>query len=95
MTDLSKLKSSELLALHADLSDELRQRKLVRTSNNPVGDYAEYLFCKAFDWEQAPNSQRSYDATDIKGTRYQIKSRRLTQHNTSRQLSALRDLPPL
>jgi hypothetical protein len=36
---------------------------------------------------------RDADATDLSGVRYQIKGRRLTIHNKSRQLGALRDLP--
>ena len=50
---------------------------------------AEYLFCKAFGWKQADNSQANVDAIGSDGTRYQIKSRRLTRFNKSRQLSAI------
>ena len=38
------------------------------------------------------NSSACVDATDGAGTRYQIKCRRLTAHNGSRQLSAIRRL---
>ena len=31
----------DLLRQHADALKELRQRGTIRTSNNPVGDYAE------------------------------------------------------
>jgi hypothetical protein len=72
--------------------DELRVRGVIRSSNNPTGDLAEYLFCKAFGWTQAGNSNPNLDAIGSDGTRYQIKGRRLTQHNGSRQLSAIRDL---
>jgi hypothetical protein len=91
--DLRRLSPPELLALHAGISEELRQRGVTRSSNNPVGDLAEHLFCRAFDWSLAPNSMRDTDATDAVGARYQIKGRRLTRHNQSRQLGALRDLP--
>jgi hypothetical protein len=37
-------------------------------------------------------SQAGFDATDSSGLRYQIKGRRLTAHNTSPQLSAIRNL---
>jgi len=66
---------------------------VIRSSNNPVGDYAETLFCRAFCWEQAPNSEKDADAIGGDGVRYQIKGRRLTRHNGSRQLGALRRLP--
>lgn len=79
--------------LHAAVSEELRRRGVIRSSNNPVGDLAEHLFCRAFGWKQAPNSMRDADATDAAEVRYQIKGRRLTSHNNSRQLGALRDLP--
>ena len=83
----------ELLRLHAEVLDELRRREVVRTSNSPVGDYAELLFATAFGWELENSSAAGHDATDKDGVRYQIKSRRLTKHNGSRQLSFLRRLP--
>jgi len=61
-------------------------------ANNPTGDLAEHLFCKAFGWDQASNSVKGFDATGAGDIRYQIKSRRLHQANTSRQVSALRQL---
>lgn len=83
----------ELLVYHGAVMDELRDRKIVRTGNNPVGDYAELLFARAFDWSLVSNSAAGYDATDAAGLRYQVKSRRMTRRNSSRQLSALRRLP--
>lgn len=90
--DLSSLTPPQLLELHSKLADELRAREITRSSNNPTGDLAEYLFCKAFGWRQADNSQANVDAVGPDGTRYQIKGRRITRFNESRQLSALRDL---
>lgn len=79
--------------LHALVGDELRSREVVRSSNNPTGDYAEYLFCRAFGWMQEANSAKGFDAIGPDGkTRYQIKGRRIHEHNKSRQLSAIRDL---
>lgn len=83
---------AELLALHSQLLEELRERGVLRSANNPTGDLAEFLFCKAFGWDQAGNSAKSYDATDVKNTRFQIKGRRLHLRNKSRQMSAIRDL---
>ena len=90
--DLSALSPPELLNLHAGISEELRQRGIVRSSNNPVGDLAEYLFCRAFGWTQATNSAKSADAACSEGKLYQVKGRRTTRHNGSRQLGALRGL---
>src|SRR5271165_5795692 len=85
----------ELLELHGAILEELRLRRIVRSSNGIIGDYAEYLFARAFGWELVGNSQigYGYDARDADGHSYQIKSRRITPHNESRQLSPLRGLP--
>jgi hypothetical protein len=94
MQELKHLTPNELLKLHAQVSEELRERGVVRSSNNPTGDLAEYLFCRAFGWEQAGNSHPNADATGADGkTLYQIKGRRWTPHNKSRQLGALCGLP--
>ena len=84
---------AQLLAMDADISEELRRRSIVRSFNNPTADVAELLFCRAFGWQQAGNSHPSADATCSEGMLYQIKARRLTAKNTSRELSALRNLP--
>ncbi|WP_170571125.1 hypothetical protein [Ruegeria atlantica] len=90
--NLKSFSVAELLQTHTAILEELRDRGILRSANNPTGDYAEWLFCRAFGWEQAANSVKGYDATDTDGIRYQIKGRRLHQNNTSRQLSAIRDM---
>ena len=92
MFDLNDMKINELLKLYAQIEQELKSRKVRRSNNNPVGDLAEYLFCRAFGWRQAPNSQKGYDAIGMDKTRYQIKGRRLHPGNQSRQLSAIRNI---
>jgi hypothetical protein len=89
--EIASLSAKELLIFHAKISDELRNRGITRSANNPTGDLAEYLFCKAFDWVQSGNSSPNVDATGKDGTLYQIKGRRLTRLSKSRQLSAIRD----
>ncbi|MER8646815.1 hypothetical protein [Mesorhizobium sp. M1252] len=84
---------AELLILHSQIMDELRDREIVRTGNAPLGDYAELLFATAFGWSLESNSSSGHDATDAAGLRYQIKSRRIAPRNASRQLSAIRRLP--
>lgn len=93
MNNLSKLSVLETLQVHVDAIEELRERKVLRSRNNPAGDYAEYLGCKCFKWNMAPSSEKDVDAIAMNGTRYQIKSRRVTSYNSSRQLSYLRRLP--
>jgi hypothetical protein len=90
--DVQSFTVNELLNGYGAILDELRRREIVRSANNPLSDYAEILFCKAFGWARENNSSAGHDATDAKGVRYQIKGRRLTGHNASRQLSAIRNL---
>lgn len=92
MMDIGNLSADQLLALHARITEELRDRGVTRSANNPTGDLAEHLFCKAFGWSQAGNSNANIDAIGVDGIRYQIKGRRMTRHNKSRQLSAIREL---
>lgn len=70
----------------------LRVRDLVRTANTPMGDYAERICCDRFKLERKGFAEKSIDAVDAKGIRYQIKGRRLTPENRSRQLSPIRDI---
>lgn len=90
--DLATHSVAELLVLHGRIAEELRDRGITRTSNNPTGDLAEYIFCKVFGWRQEANSKSNIDAVCGNGLRYQIKGRRITRYNKSRQLSAIRDL---
>ena len=90
--DWKTLTPSELLRCFADILDELKERRTIRTRNNPVADYAEWLVARQLGLLLERNSKRGYDATDQNGKRYQIKSRRLDQANKSRQLSVIRNL---
>lgn len=90
--DLAARSTPELLRLHAAVIGALKDRGVVRTKNNPVGDYAEWLVANALDLELQSNSAAGYDATSADGVRYQIKARRVTPDNRSRQLSAIRKL---
>lgn len=93
MSDLKRLKDEELFQLYARLMQELRQRELIRSSNNPVSDYAEKIICEKMNLDQQKKSSKGFDAIDKKsGTKYQIKARRLTKHNKSRQLGVIRNL---
>ena len=83
---------SQLFLFSVQIVEELRRCGVVRSENVLTGDLAEYLFCQAFDWTQEPNSKKGFDATDKDDTRYQIKGRRIHRRNSSRQISAIRDL---
>ncbi len=93
MIDLSDAPVSALLELHGDLLAELRRRNVVRSSNNPTGDYGELLFSRAFSWTLNGNSSADADAVDANGMRYQVKCRKLETAAGSRQLGFIRRLP--
>jgi len=90
--NLNELQTQELLKLQAAAIEELRSRGIVRTANNPVGDYAEWLVSKALGLQLVGNSAAGYDAVSPSGVKVQIKGRRVTAKNPSRQLSAVRNL---
>lgn len=81
-----------LLRNHSAILDELKRRKVVRTKNNPVGGYTEWLVSKKFKLKLEPNSKIGYDATDRRGIKYEIKGRMVTPDNPSTQLSVIRGL---
>lgn len=81
-----------LLRLFAETLEELRRRDLVRSSNNPVADYAEKIAAHGLSLRLIGKSGAGHDGEDASGQRYQIKGRRVTPHNDSRQLSFMRNL---
>jgi hypothetical protein len=90
--NLRKTSVTNLLKLYSEILKELRQRTVVRSSNNPAGDYTEWLVSEKLNLIRNGNSTAGFDATDKKGRRYQIKGRRLTLENSSTELSAIRNL---
>lgn len=59
--DLNELSIGQLLALWANVLRQLRERKVVRTFNNPIGDIAEMLVALHYGGEQASFSQKTWD----------------------------------
>ena len=92
LPDLSTYTITELLTEHSAVLDELRRRRVVRSKNNPTGDYAEWLVSTKLGLTLETNSAKGFDATDAKGLRYQIKGRRVTPDNKSTQLGVIRNL---
>jgi hypothetical protein len=71
----------------------LRDREVVRSGNNPVADYCESLVVRALNLKRLDGSNKGCDAVDdSNGKHYEIKGRRITKHNSSTQLSVIRDL---
>jgi len=90
--DLASPSNRELLKLYTELMTELRSRGIVRTSNGPGADVAEGLVAKALSLTLNAASTAGYDGIDPNGRKIEVKCRRLTRHNDSRQLSAIRNL---
>ena len=79
----------QLLQLTCAVVDELVRRDINRTVNNPINDYTEWLVTRCLRLKLAKTSTQGYDATDDDGLKYEIKGRRITPRNKSRQLSAI------
>lgn len=90
--DLRDLGTHELLRLFSNVLDELRRRGTIRSTNNPVADYAEHIVAEGLSLMLVQKSTAGYDAVDAQGQRYEVKARRLTPQNKSTQLSAIRSL---
>ena len=90
--NLKKPHFQDLLVLFGEVLDELKRKGIVRSRNNPVADYSEWLVAKALGLNLQPNSNSGFDAIDSKGTKYQIKGRRTHPSNKSRQLGVIRSL---
>lgn len=81
-----------LLKQYVDSIDELRATGIIRSENNPLSDYAEWLVSESLGLDLCAKSTKGHDATNKDGLKFEIKARRITTSNGSRQLSALREL---
>ena len=90
--EIGQLRTLDVLGLFARILDDLYRRGVVRSVNNPVADYAEYLVCKALSLTLADKSAKGYDAVDSSGRHYEIKARRQTKRSKPTRFSAIRDL---
>jgi len=90
--DVKSLDETELLGLYAEVLREMKERGMIRTANAIPGDLGERFVKCRLGLDLVPNSIKGYDATDGNGTKYQIKTRRITPTNPSRQLGGFRDL---
>jgi len=90
--NLRKLTILGLMRLYSKVLIELNQRGVVRTRNNPVADYTEWLVSTKLGLQLDGNSKVGYDATGEGGLRYQIKGRCISKPNEPVQLSIIRNL---
>ena len=80
---------AQLLEAYAAILAELRRRRVVRTNNAPVGDYAEWLVAQAFNGELAGSTaSKSYDLTLPDRRRVQVKARLVSRPPARGQLQA-------
>jgi len=66
-----------LLQLWARVMAELREREVIRSSNNPVGDYCELVVAAHFGVKPIAGSNRDYDLIRDGDIRVQVKGRRV------------------
>jgi hypothetical protein len=83
---------SELLQLHSAVLDEMRGQEIIRSRNNPTGDYAEWLVADRLHLKLEGNSSKGHDATDASGKRYQIKARQAARKQKAPLFSVMREL---
>jgi hypothetical protein len=89
--DVSGRTTAELLGEWATIMRELRERDVIRTNNNPVGDIAEALVHAHFGGVRGSFAQAGWDVTTEDGERIQVKAVRNTAANKRTNLSPIRD----
>jgi len=90
--NLFKLTNKELLRLYTKIIQTLEARDVVRTQNQPIGDYTEWLISKIYNYKLVTNSKVGYDAISKEGKKVQIKASRIVNSSDPKQLSAIRNL---
>lgn len=90
--DFEKASTRDLLSGYAEIMDQLRDRGIIRTNNNPTSGYGEWLASHTLGLTLAPNSSTGHDATDPAGNRYEIKSLRHNHLGKAPQFSAVRKI---
>ncbi len=86
--DLSQLSNVELMQLNQLTLDELERREVIRTRNNPISEYTEWLVADKMQMVLAAPSTKGYDATTIDDRKIQIKS--VTRGSLSNKLLILK-----
>ena len=92
MKDFLAMNEIELMLLNSKIMIELKSRGVVRTKNNPIADYCEWLVAKKFSWSLENSSNAGFDVFDSDKLRVQIKCRTLENGKGTRQLGVIRNL---
>ena len=89
---MKALDEASLLRLYMEVLNAMKERKMIRSANAITGDLGERFVSERLGLNLVSNSVKGYDAEHADGTKYQIKTRRITPQQPSRQLGAFRDL---
>ena len=92
MKKFATMTEKELLVYTFEIMNELKERGIIRTKNNPIADYCEWLVANKFEWILENSSKVGYDVVDASGLRVQIKCRVVGSGSNSRQLGVIRKL---
>lgn len=91
---MDRLSTAQLFSTYRSILRELKNRGVIRTTNAPTGDYAEFLIARLLGVNLAPSSEKSWDARAPDGKTLQVKSRVITNPGAvgERQLSPFRSI---
>jgi hypothetical protein len=89
--DSASRSTRELLADFAAIMRALRDRGVVRTNNNPIGDIAEAIVAEHYGGQRGNFSQPGWDVKLPGGERLQVKALRRAGARGRRNLSPIRD----
>jgi len=89
--DTADRTTPELLADWAAVMRALRERGVIRTNNNPVGDIAEAIVAAHYRGTCGSFSQAGWDVQTPDGELIQVKAMRRTATGKRRNLSPIRD----
>jgi hypothetical protein len=67
----------ELLGLWASLMAELNRRGVIRSDNNPIGNYCGFFVAAHYGVTREGNSNAGHDVTTPDGVKIQVKGRRV------------------
>src|SRR6266545_3260578 len=82
----ARLDDAELLRLWASLMTELNRREVIRSDNNPIGDYCEFLVAAHYGVTPEGNSNAGHDVTAPDGSKIQVNGRRIRPDGRKPQL---------
>jgi hypothetical protein len=71
-----KRTTRELLSDWAAIMQTLRERQIIRTDNNPIGDIAEAIVHESYGGERGSFNQAGWDLKTDAGERLQVKAMR-------------------